>query len=419
MRKALPVLAQHRYLIGFGFLLTFLSGHGQTYFISLFGGAWREAFALSNAGLGGLYSLATLLSGLLVIALGRGVDRLPLPLFTAAVVLGAAAGGVALGAATAAWMLVPGFLLLRLCGQGLMMHVAQTTVARRIEARRGTAISLVTVGLPAGEAVLPALGVWLMAWLGWRGSWLMLAAGLAGVVLPLLLGLLRIEARVAADAERADERGDEAGTPAGAADASGAGDWTRGEVLRDKRFYRVLPALLAPPFLITALFFHQVVIATARGWPLEWVSAAFVAFAAAHVAALLASGPLVDRIGALPLLRVYLLPLLAALGVLGFLPGQAAAVIYLGLAGLSIGAAGTLMGALWPVLYGVRHLGAIRSLAHGAMVLSTAVAPVLVGALLDAGLGVQGLVSILAAYLLLAIGLVARLPDPPAARFVR
>ena len=405
MLFSLRSLAKHRYLLGFGFLLAFLSGSGQTYFISLFGGEIRNAFTLTNAEFGGLYSAATLVSGVLVIWLGRGVDQLPLPVFTTGVMVGAAVGAIALATAPGALWLLPAFLLLRLCGQGLMTHVAQTTVGRRVTTARGTAIGAVTLGMPAGEAVLPALAVALMAGLGWRGGWWVLAALLVGVALPACLVLLRLHARVP-PAVTAPSGADEGPAAAAREAPLPVPDWTREAVLRDARFYRILPALLAPPFLVTALFFHQVPIAAAKGWTLAWLSTAFVFFALTHVLSLALSGTLVDRLGAPRLLRLYLLPMLGALMVLGFLPGDASAILYLGLAGISVGAAGTLMGALWPELYGVRHLGAIRAMAHGAMVLSTAAAPVLVGVLLDAGVSVRGLALMLVAYVVAGILLI-------------
>lgn len=417
MISAVRGLGAHRYLLLFGFLMVFLSGQGQTFLISLYGGELRTTFDLSNAEFGGLYSLATLMSGLLVISVGRGVDRLPLPVFTAGVILGAAAGGLLLALAPMAWLLVPAFLLLRLCGQGLMVHVAQTTVGRRIETGRGTAISMVTVGFPTAEAVMPMVVVALIAAFGWRGSWLLLALFLVIVALPLALTLLRMERRSIQSSRDRGSGDGLAGEEESLGAAPGRRDWTRAEVLRDSRFYRILPALLAPPILITALFFHQVPIAEAKGWSLELVSTAFTAFASTHVLSLLLSGPLVDRIGAQRLLGFYLLPLLFALAVVGFVPGGWAAPLYLGLAGLCIGTAGTLMGALWPELYGLRHLGGIRAMAHGAMVLGTAAGPVLIGFLLDIGMNVPTLALIMMAYLSIAILLVrpvAVAANPPA-----
>ena len=418
MLALLRGLGAHGYLLGFGGLMIFMSGPGQTFLLSLYGGVLREAFDLSHSGFGGLYSLATLMSGLLVMGLGRGVDRFAPAWFTTLVIAGAAAGAVLLATAPVAWMLLPAFLLLRLCGQGLMTHVAQTTVARHVRQGRGTAMSIISLGSPLAEALMPATVVALMAAVGWRASWLVLAGGLLLVALPLALWLLRGQQRVSAASAASRSIDSAAVRPV---PESGLTGWTRAEVLRDRRFYRILPALLASPILITALFFHQAPIAQAKGWSLELVSGAFTVFAATHVGALLLSGPLIDRIGARRLLGVYLLPLLVALGVVGYWPGAIAAPVYLGLAGLCVGTFSTLMGALWPELYGTRHLGGIRAMAHGATVLGTAAGPVLIGLLLDAGLAITELALVMATYLVIAIVLawpvaVASPPAPSASR---
>ena len=57
-----------------------------------------------------------------------------------------------------------------------------------------------------------------------------------------------------------------------------------------------------------------------------------------------------------------------------------------------------ILGALWPERYGVRHIGAIRSVMQAIMVLSTSLAPVLLGLLLDGGAGMPLLVVLLAGY---------------------
>ena len=45
-----------------GFLLTFTSSYGQTYFISLFAGAVKGDFGLSDGQWGGIYTVGTTLS---------------------------------------------------------------------------------------------------------------------------------------------------------------------------------------------------------------------------------------------------------------------------------------------------------------------------------------------------------------------
>ncbi|KPV41506.1 MFS transporter [Thiohalorhabdus denitrificans] len=392
------VRANGRFL-GFGLLAVALSGFGQTYFISLFGGEIRAAFDLGHGAFGGVYSAATLASGVLLLWAGQQLDRLDLRLVAALVVVGVAAGSLLMAAAGGVLALAAAMFLLRFAGQGLMTHMAFTSMGRYFEAGRGKAVSIAGMGMPLGEALLPAAAVSVTAVLGWRGAWTAAAVFLVGVALPLLLGLLRghgarrreLSARESAHPER---------------EGDGRGQWTRAEVLRDPRFYLLLPAVLAAPLIATALFFHQVHLADAKGWALSWLASSFPAFAATHVLGLLVSGPLVDRVGARRLLPVFLLPMAAGLAVLAAFDQAAVAPVYLALMGASMGATGTLLGALWPELYGVAHLGAIRAVVQSAMVLSTAIAPAAAGLLIDWGLPMEALALLLDLYIAGAITLV-------------
>ncbi len=168
--------------------------------------------------------------------------------------------------------------------------------------------------------------------------------------------------------------------------------------MRDRGFYLLLPASLAVPFIVTALFFHQGAIATLKGWSLEEFARAFISYGAGHLLSLLLAGILIDRMGAQRLLPAALMPLLAGLVVLGVGEVDWTPWAFLGLLGLSQGAMNATLGALWPERYGVRHIGAIRSVMQAIMVLSTAMAPVALGLLLDAGVGITWLVLLLGGY---------------------
>ena len=76
-----------------------------------------------------------------------------------------------------------------------------------------------------------------------------------------------------------------------------------------------------------------------------------------------------------------LLPLL----LLALLDSPWAAWPYLLLCGVTSGITYTAVSAMWAELYGLAHLGAIRSLAFAMNVFGSALGPVLLGALLDAG----------------------------------
>lgn len=394
------LLLNHPRLLAFGVVLTGLSSFGQTFLISLFGGHVREALELGNTGYGLIYSLATLASAVTLVRAGRVVDTRDLRLVTAGVLATAAAGCALLAGAHGVLVLLVAFYLLRLSGQGMMVHVAQTTMGRYFRAERGRAVSIAMLGLPLAEALMPMTLVAATGLLGWRTTWLAAAVVLAVAMVPLGLWLLRGHSeRVATwqaevDATASDEARD--GT-----------DWRRRDVLRHPVFYALMPAIMGPPLIVTALFFHQVPVAEAKGWGLDWLASSFLAFGAAHVVGLVLAGPLVDRLGARRLVPLLLVPMLLALLTLALVPGSWAAPVYLFLMGMSAGTAGTLMGALWAELYGTRHLGAIRALAQAVMIMTTAVSPVLAGALLDAGMAPTTLALVLAGYTLAAFLLAA------------
>jgi MFS family permease len=379
----LAFIAAHGRMLAFGFLLTLFSSFGQTFFISLSGGHIREDFALSNGEFGLLYSIATLGSATALIWAGRWIDTVALPRYVTAVVLALTLACVGMATAGHPVFLALAIFGLRLAGQGLMPHTAFTTMARRFDTGRGTALSLVALGHPTGEALLPTLMVAALAVLGWRSAWIICAAALLVVVLPSLLALLRADARAAAAAAKSSETSDAPTTPAAITRPIAPRDWTRAEVLRDPRFYLLLPALLAPGFINTGVFFHQIALVEAKGWAPTLFAASFAIYAGTTIATSLTAGPLIDRVGAVRLMPVYLLPLAAALAVLSATSNPLGAAGFMALAGVTAGISAIITAAVWAELYGTRHLGAIRSLSVSISVLSTALSPGLFGWLID------------------------------------
>ncbi len=380
----LAFVRAHARFLAFGFLLPFASAFGQTFFVGVFGGEFRQAFSLSNGAFGLIYSLATLVSAGCFVGLGRLLDRVDLAAYTTAAAL-AYAGAcllIALMPAVPALLFV-GFLLLRLTGQGLMSHIGVTTMGRYFEAGRGRAVAIASLGFPAAEAVFPPLGAALMAWIGWRAAWAAIAAVLAVGLVPLSRWLLR--------GHRERERRRRAAQAQGAREGQGGDAWRMARVARDPRFYAALPATLFTPFAVTGLFFHQAELAAGKGWSIEWFATAFVVYALASLVGTLAIGPLVDRIGARRILSWVLLPMAVALGLLASGDAHWIAPGFMLGAGLTAGANLTLLGALWAELYGSEHLGSIRSVVWGLVVLTTAASPVLFGYLLDAGVASEAI----------------------------
>jgi MFS family permease len=382
-------------ILVFGLLAAFLSSFGQTFFVGTFGDAWRLDFGLSNTEYGGIYSLATLASALVLGWSGSFIDRMPLRRFGMMVALGLAGACLLTSRAQGPITLGLGLFGLRQMGQGLMSHTSMTTMARRFERQRGKAVSLAALGFPIGQTFLPALAVIGIAALGWRSTWILAAIALL-LITPILVWLPGSSGRGTAGENEAGS--EEASHSSPSETKSRESGWARNEVLKDPRFYLLLPAAVGPGLILTGVFFHQGQLTAAKAWPEGWFAGWFFAFAAAQIGASILTGPLVDRFSALRLMRWYLLPLILGLLVLSGDVVPVLAPLFLALAGLSAGASMTIGGAVWAELYGVRHLGAIRSKISSIGVTATALAPAGMGLLLDAGLSMDRILQWLAIY---------------------
>jgi hypothetical protein len=61
-------------VILFGFIFTFFSSFGQSYFLGLFNSSIREALSITHGQFGSIYASATLCSSLLLIWVGKKID---------------------------------------------------------------------------------------------------------------------------------------------------------------------------------------------------------------------------------------------------------------------------------------------------------------------------------------------------------
>lgn len=374
-----------RWLAG-GFLLTFFSSFGQTFFISLSAGDVRREYGLSHGDFGLIYMLATLGSALTLPKLGQVVDRHSARRVALVVMPMLAVAAVMMSVSQNVVLLVVSIYMLRLFGQGMMTHYAMTAMARWFAAQRGRAVSVTTLGHNAGEAVFPLLFVFVAGVVGWRNSWLIAAAVLILVALPAVAGLIAVE------------RAPRASDPASSRPA--ARDWTRGEVLGDPLFYLLLMGVMAPGFIGTTIFFHQVYLVELRGWSIELFAGSFTFMAAMTITFALVAGQLIDRFSAVAMLPSFLVPLGLSCLVLGLFEAQWSVFAFMALLGVSYGFSSTLFGALWPEIYGLKHLGSIRAVMVAILVFATAMGPGLTGYLIDAGIALPAQVVAMGLYCL-------------------
>ncbi len=359
-----------------GALMTLLSSFGQTFFISIFAGKISEGFGLSLGMWGGIYTLGTGASAIVMIWAGGLTDRFRSRSLGTGVLLLLAASCLFMALNPFAALLPLVIFSLRFCGQGMMSHIAVVSMSRWFVATRGRALSVAGLGFAAGEAVLPVLFVALMLVVDWR--WLWVAAALVAVLAILPLRLLLTEERTPQSHAATDH----------ATGMSGR-HWTRMEMLRHELFWFMVPAVLGPAAFNTAFFFFQVHFATVKGYQHLDLVALFPVYTALSVAAMVVSGWLLDRFGTARLIPWFQVPMI--LGFVIFSQGESLWVTLFGLMviALTTGANATLPNAFWAEFYGTRHLGAIKAMAAAVMVFGSAIGPGLVGMLLDLGVGIE------------------------------
>jgi MFS family permease len=377
----------HKRIVGFGLLCALGSGFGQTFFISLSVQDVGKTFGLGKTAFGSLYGAATMASGLALPLVGGLIDRISLRRFVSGVLLGVAASALLLGSASSLVVLGLALFGIRFAGQGLMSHTASTTMSRVFYSSRGKALGIASLGYPLSEAIFPiAFTATALRW-GWRGAWMAVACFALAVLLPAVLWLLR-PYKTDPKTFRIESPVDPipAGHPAPASRS-----WTRREVLLDRRFWLLIPFWIAPPFLLTGFFFHQMALVAEKGWSPLILAGAFLAFAVGRATFSFMCGPWVDRWGARRLLLLSILPLAAGLLFLWIGEATWVAWAYLALAGAAVGMGSNTKSAFLAELFGVTHLGAIRSSLMTLMIFATAASPPLFGWALDHGHALEDL----------------------------
>jgi len=311
--------------------------------------------------------------------------------------------GAALLAAYAPTLAVLGIaiFLLRLFGQGMMTHIALTATGRWFTAQRGRAVSLVILGHQGGEGTLPLIFSTIAIVYGFRAGWV--AGALALLVVAMPLGVWAY-----ATPRTPRTPGTVPGNETVAANRSDTRrDWSRSEVLRDPIFWVLLTGVLAPPFIGTTIFFHQDYLAALRNWSPQFYALSLTVMAVTTVVFALIHGAVIDRFGSTAVLPYFLLPLAGSCFALSIDGPPVTLFLVMVLLGVSYGISSTLFGAIWAEIYGVTHLGAVRSLVVSAMVFATAVGPGVTGTLIDRGISLPEQMTGIALYCLIASGVMA------------
>jgi len=371
----------------FGFLMTFCSSFGQTFFLGIFNPFIREDLNLSHSEFGGIYSIATLVSSLTIIWLGKKIDDFKLRNFAVFVCLSLFFAAALMSQLSGYIHLIFAIFFLRLFGQGLMSHTSSTSMAKIFNKNRGKALAISWLGLSFGEGILPALVIYLLNIFFWKTIWIIIAGFILIIIFPLVIYLLKNfkYSEVKEDEQKINFK---------------IKHWTRKEVLKDVKFYFLLPAVLCPPFLITGIFINQIYLFENANWSLNFLGLSFTAYAITTVLSLQISGYLIDKFSAVKILPFYLIPLIFGFIVSILFKSTFSPILFFIFIAITNGTANVLMTSTWSEIYGTKNLGAIRSITISLMVFSTALSPFLFGFLIDFGLSSIKILSYMLFYTL-------------------
>ena len=375
----------------FGFIFTFFSSFGQSFFLGLFNSSIRDALSITHGQFGSIYASATLLSSLILVWIGKKIDDVNILKFASYVIIFLSVSCFIFSKISSVIFLFIGIFLMRLAGQGLSSHTATTTISRFFEKNRGRALSTCWLGLSLAEFTLPVLIVFLLTFIEWRDIWLSISI-LVIIILPIVSYFLvkdvKLETREKSNSVE---------------DPKEIRQWKRIEVLKDYRFYIISMSMLAMPWIATGSFVYQSFITTSKEWGPYIIAQSFMAYSIFSVITLFISGFIIDKFSSRRLLIYMNIPLLFSTIVLFSFNAQISSFFFFGLLGITNGLANVLGSSTWAEIYGVKYIGSIKALTTALMVFATAFGTALFGILIDFGFTIEQIAVVSGLYILTSL----------------
>ncbi len=348
-----------------------MTAPGQTIGVSVFIDPIIGELGLSRSEVSSAYLIGTLLGALALPAVGRGVDRLGAR--RAMIIVGLAFGGglVAMAGVQGFVTLAVGFTLIRWLGQGSLSLVSVVAITHWFNRRRGLVFGVAMTAISALMSLAPVLLNLAIEAYSWRTAWLLAAAAVWLVVVPI--GLFGIVDRPADVGQQPD--GDAAPEP-GAPPPAAAAAHTRRQALGAGRFWVLSATVATTSMLITALNFHQISILGEAGLSATAAAAMFLPQVAGAIVAGLVVGALSDRVATRYLLAAAMALMVAALLLVSVIEPGWQVVVYAVTLGAAGGAQRPLAATVLPRWFGLAHIGSIQGVSTLVGVGASAVGPV-------------------------------------------
>jgi len=379
-------------VIIFGFIFTFFSSFGQSFFLGLFNSSIRETLSITHGQFGSIYASATLLSSFILIWVGKKIDDINISRFALFVILLLSFSSFLFSKISSVVFLFIAIFLMRFSGQGMMSHTATTTISRYFTKSRGKALSAGWFGLSSAEFILPVLIVYLLTIYQWQSIWISISIVVI-IFLPIASFFLVREINFESRETTEDEN----------SFSNKIKDWKRTEVIKDYRFYIICANMLAMPWIATGTFVYQSFILESKNWGPFILAQSFMVYSIMTVATLFVAGFLIDKFTSRKLLIFINIPLLFSVFVIIFFDNPISAFFFLGLIGITNGFANVLGSSTWAEIYGVKYIGSIKALTTALMVFATAFGTALFGVLIDRGFSIEQIAVISSVYISISL----------------
>ena len=377
-------------VIIFGFIFTFFSSFGQSFFLGLFNESIRNELDITHGQFGSIYASATLLSSIILIWVGKKIDDFNVLKFSFFVISLLAISTFTFSKINSITFLFVAILLMRFSGQGMMSHTASTTISRYFTNTRGKALSTGWFGLSTAEFLMPVTIIYALTIMDWRSIWIIISVAII-LFLPMVSYFLVKEVKLSSR-----EDGNEV-------IKENIKQWKRSEVIKDYRFIIIALNMLAMPWIATGIFVYQSFILSAKNWGEYTIAQSFMVYSIASVLTLFVAGYLIDKFTSRKLLIYMNIPFLISLLILIYFQSPVSSFFFLGLIGVSNGFANVLGSSTWAELYGVKFIGSIKALTTALMVFSTAFGTAFFGLMIDFDFSIEQISMISGGYILISL----------------
>jgi MFS family permease len=365
------------WMLGLAMLAAIATSPGQTFGVSIFNEPMRLEMQLTHGQLAFAYMLGTLIGAIPITWFGRLMDLHGIRRMTLIVISLFAAACTFVSCSWNWYSLVLAFTLLRMLGPGALSLMSANILPFWFHRRLGTVEGLRQTAMALAMAVIPAINLWLVTELGWRGSYVVLGLAVFAI-LPIYWVLFRnrpcdVEQHLDGGRRTADDRWKEAMSPQVQV------GFTLREALGTSVFWAALLNGSLYSLIHTGVFFCLLPILSEQSLDAKYGAWMLMAFALSLAVNQMIGGWLADR-----LKPAYQMIAGQALFTAGL------GLLYLANSSFEVLAAGMVMGSaqgyffaasnpLWARYFGLSHLGAIRGFLMSFHVALSSVGPVLVG----------------------------------------